>query len=313
MTMDQAPGIWWKSDRLTEGTDTVVSIPPLEGVEHRYVVVGGQRVHVAEAGDGEPLVLLHTSFQHWWTWRHLIPRLAERHRVICPDLRGCGWSDAPAEGYDKESLSRELVALLDVLGLDRVALAGHGMGGMIGFLAALHAPERFNAYLAIGVVHPWLCVDPKLLSSLWRSWYQPLVAAPGVGAGLAGSRRFLTWMFRGTSPHPEAWRDEDVEAYERVLDQPARARAQSLLYRTFLARELPAIVRGRYRDLRLTVPTLLLFGSRDAFLSPHGLRGFEDHADAMNVEILEGEGHFVHEERPQLVADRAARFFGGDG
>ena len=91
-------------------------------------------------------------------------------------------------------------------------------------------------------------------------------------------------MFRGTSPNPEAWSDADIEAYARVLDVPARARAQSLLYRTFLARELPAIARGRYRDQSLTVPTLLLFGSRDAFLSAHGLRGYEDHADAMTVE-----------------------------
>jgi pimeloyl-ACP methyl ester carboxylesterase len=181
---------------------------------------------------------------------------------------------------------------------------------MVGFLAALQAPRRFNAYLAIGVVHPWLRLDLRLLASLWRSWYQPLVAAPGVGARVVSSRRFLNWMFRGTSPNPEAWSDADIEAYARVLSEPARARAQSLLYRTFLARELPAIARGHYRDQRLTVPTLLLFGSRDALLSPSGLRGYEDHTDAMTIELLEGEGHFVHEERPELVAERAERFFG---
>ena len=129
------------------------------------------------------------------------------------------------------------------------------------------------------------------------------------GQRLVRSRRFLTWLFRGTSPHPEAWSESDIENYARVLDEPARARAQALLYRTFLTRELPAIARGRYRSRRLTVPTLLLFGTRDALLSESGLRGYEQYADRMNVELLEGEGHFVHEESPTLVAERAARFF----
>ena len=285
-------------------------MPRVESVEHRFVEVGGQRVHVAEAGDGEPLVLLHTSFEHWWAWRHLIPRLAERHRLICPDMRGCGWSSAPVGGYEKESLARELVALLDALGLERVALAGHGVGGLVGFLAALQAPERFKQYLAIGVVHPWLRLDLRLLASLWRSWYQPVVATPGAGPRVVRARRFLSWMFRGTSPHPQRWSDGDIEAYARVLAEPARARAQSLMYRSFLARELLGLVAGRYRDHRLTVPTLLLFGTRDAFLSPLALRGYEAHADRMTIELLEGEGHFVHEERPDLIAERAERFFG---
>jgi pimeloyl-ACP methyl ester carboxylesterase len=281
---------------------------PVEGVEHRFVEVDGRRLHVAVAGQGAPLVLLHTSFEHWWAWRHVIPALAERHLMICPDMRGCGWSSAPADGYEKEALSRELVALLDALGLERVALAGHGMGGMVGFLAALHAPERFSAYLAIGTVHPWLRLDRRLVASLWRSWYQPVVAAPIAGPRTVASRRFLSWMFRGTSPNPQAWSDADIEAYGQVLDEPARARAQSLLYRTFLAGELPAIARGRYRDQRLPVPTLLLFGTRDAFLSQSALRGYEEHAERMTVELLEGEGHFVHEERPALVVEHAERF-----
>ena len=80
-------------------------IPRVDGVEHRFVIVAGLRVHVAEAGLGDPLVLLHTSFEHWYAWRHLIPALAPQHRVICPDMRGCGWSGAPAEGYEKERLA----------------------------------------------------------------------------------------------------------------------------------------------------------------------------------------------------------------
>ena len=86
-------------------------LPELPGVEHRFVDAGGLRVHVAEAGSGDPLVLQHGWPQHWLAWSKLIPALAEDYRVICPDLRGLGWSDAPPEGYEKEQLASDLLAL----------------------------------------------------------------------------------------------------------------------------------------------------------------------------------------------------------
>lgn len=76
-------------------------LPQVEGVKHSYVDANGLRVHVAEAGDGEPLVLQHGWPQHWYAWRQVLPALAERYRVICPDLRGHGWTDAPDLGYEK--------------------------------------------------------------------------------------------------------------------------------------------------------------------------------------------------------------------
>lgn len=66
----------------------------------------GVRFHVAEAGTGEPVMLLHGFPQHWYTWRRVIPLLAGEYRLICPDFRGCGWSDAPATGYDTASRGR---------------------------------------------------------------------------------------------------------------------------------------------------------------------------------------------------------------
>ena len=66
-------------------------------MKHRYVDVPGVRLHVAEAGEGSPILLLHGWPQHWWIWRKVIPALAENYRVICPDLRGFGWSEAPVE------------------------------------------------------------------------------------------------------------------------------------------------------------------------------------------------------------------------
>jgi pimeloyl-ACP methyl ester carboxylesterase len=284
-------------------------LPVLDGVRHEFVDAGDLRMHVATAGEGEPVVLLHTSFQHWWAWRHVIPALAARHRVICPDLRGCGWSDAPAAGYEKERIAADIRDLLDALGLERVRLVGHGFGGLIGVLVCLLHPERVTSYLAVGIVHPWTRLDTRLATGLWRTWYQGMVASPGLGPWVVRTRpSFLNWLFRGTSPRKEAWTDEDIDRYREVLRDPQRARAMSLAYRIFFGREFLPIVRGRYRAIRLRIPTLLLLGTRDFFFPTRAVGGYEPYADDLRVELLEGEGHFIPEENPDLFNAKALEF-----
>ena len=276
-------------------------MPKVAGVEHRHVDSGDLRVHVAEAGSGEPIVLLHTSFVHWYAWRHVMPGLAERYRVICPDMRGCGWTSAPASGYEKERLAEDVLRLMDALELKRVRLVGHGLGGLIGFLVALRAPERVHRYLAIGIAHPWPRLDARFVADLWRGWYQVVVSTPVLGPlSLRRGRGLLDWVLAG-SP--------DIEEYRAALEEPERARAASLTYRTFLLHELLPLVRGRYRELRLRVPTLLLLGTRDRFFPAHTADGYQPYADDMCVELLPGEGHYPHEARPELVIRHAMRFF----
>ena len=102
------------------------------GVTHRWVDVAGLSVHVAEAGAGPPLLLLHAWPQHWFCWRRVVP-LSDRYRLIMPDLRGHGRSGAPRRGYEKEQLATDLLTLLDTLELDKVGLVGHDWGGWTGF------------------------------------------------------------------------------------------------------------------------------------------------------------------------------------
>ncbi|MFC0453252.1 alpha/beta fold hydrolase [Rhodococcus jostii] len=107
--------------------------PALDGVRHRFLDLPGLRMHVAEAGHGERVVLLHGFLQHWWEWREVVPGLAARYRVIRPDLRGAGWTDAPPTGYTRDQLIADVVALLDTLELDRVGLVAHDWGALLGY------------------------------------------------------------------------------------------------------------------------------------------------------------------------------------
>ena len=136
----------------------MLQMPHLDGVEHRHLVVNGVRIHLAEAGEGPPLVLLHGWPQHWWSWRELIGPLARDYRVICPDVRGMGWSDIPRDGYDLRTLAEDVLALLDELGLERVRLAGHDWGFLTGYAVCFLAPQRVERFVPMGGVTPWSAI-----------------------------------------------------------------------------------------------------------------------------------------------------------
>jgi pimeloyl-ACP methyl ester carboxylesterase len=286
-----------------------VPMPAVPGVEHRQVATARIEVHVAEAGAGEPLVLLHGWPQHWFAWRRLIPKLADQYRVICPDLRGLGWSEAPSSGYWKEDLADDLLALLDSLDLTSVRVIGHDWGTFVAYLAAIRRPQRIRRLLALNDIHPWIRVDPRDAVNIRRLWYQVVLSTPGLGTRrLRQGPGFVRGLIRRWSA-VDIWSDEELEAFERPLREPSRARASALYYRTFFFAELPRLLAGRYRHARLSVPTLQLFGEDDGVIRPYQLKGFERHADAMSLELVPGIGHFIAEEAPDLVAERALGFF----
>jgi pimeloyl-ACP methyl ester carboxylesterase len=287
-----------------------VDPPAVPGVTHRWVEARGLRFHVAEAGAGDDVVLcLHGWPQHWYEWRHLLPALAaDGKRALAIDLRGFGWSDAPAEGYEKENLAADVLAVLDALGLDRVKLVGHDWGGWIGFLLCLRAPERFERYLALNILTPWIDLR-RAVPEIWRFWYQWMILTPGLGYRLHTSGRFVPKVLVGASTVHSAWDEETLRAFADNLAEPARARAAVQMYRVFNLREQLPILRGRYDQTTLTVPTRLLFGTDDTALRPELLAGYQHHADDMEVELVDGCGHFIADELPDLVAERARAFF----
>ncbi|MGN6276841.1 MAG: alpha/beta fold hydrolase [Solirubrobacterales bacterium] len=283
--------------------------PHVEGVTHHLVRARGIDFHFAEAGGGDDVVLcLHGWPQHWYEWRHLMPALADRHRVLALDLRGFGWSAAPPDGYEKENLADDVLAVLDELGLERVKLVGHDWGGWIGFLLCLRDPQRFERYLALNILPPWTSVR-AMAPHLWRFWYQWLILSPGVGYRLHRSGRFIPKVLTGASIRRQVWDQATLHAFSDSFEEPERARAAVQMYRVFNLREMPAITKGRYAKARLKVPTRLLFGTGDAALRHETLKGYERHADDMQVEKVDGCGHFIADERPDLVAARAREFF----
>jgi pimeloyl-ACP methyl ester carboxylesterase len=283
-------------------------IPDVEGVTHRQVSVRGVRLHVAEAGDGPPLLLLHGWPQHWWCWRHLIPRLAQSHRVLAPDLRGFGWSAAPPGDYAKASFAADLLALLDAERIDRVRVVGHDWGGYTAFLLALEHPERLERLVALDVAPPWTQPSPphpRLLALPLLASYQVLLATPLLGPrALRSGTRLVRTIIRAGSGPGAAWSDEELDAYAQVLCEPARAEASSACYRTFLIRELPTLLRRGDRSAELRVPALLALGAASALYRILRPRPGQN----LRVETIPGAGHFLPEEAPEAVLRLTARW-----
>lgn len=138
--------------------------PTIPGFTYQRVAVAdGVSLNVAVGGSGSPVVLLHGFPQTHLMWRHVAMELAAHHTVICPDLRGYGASDKPAEGsheadgadeatYSKRTMAADTVALARALGHDRFALAGHDRGALVAIRAALDHPEVITHLASLDVL-----------------------------------------------------------------------------------------------------------------------------------------------------------------
>ena len=295
--------------------NTSLPLPALDAgtaISHRDVQVRDVRLHLAEAGSGPPLLLIHGWPQHWWSWRKLIPRLAQDHHVLAPDLRGWGWSDAPAGDYAKTTFAEDMLALIDSEGLDQVNVIGHDWGGYTAFLLALAHPERVRRLVALDIPPPWPSPPrlrhmglPLLLS------YQFALAIPRFGPSLmTRSNAFVRMIIRRASARRNRWTRAELDVYADVLRDPARAAASSSCYRTFLTREVPQSISGkrRHRPEDLRVPTLLVMGA----VSPLHRVLAPRPGPNLRVETIPRAGHFLPEEAPTDVLELALPFLQSD-
>lgn len=292
-------------------TDLHVPLPDLPGVTHRWVEVDGLTVHVAEAGSGPVVLLLHGFPQHWWQWRHLIAPLAGGHRVVCPDFRGAGWSDAPPGGYTRDRLLADTVGVLDALDLDRVDLLSHDYGALVGYQLCLQQPERVGRHLALSIPPPYFGFDARLVAAIGRhAWFDMLLPLPLAGPRLlAGGSQWLPRRMFTDHSTPGALAPQDLEVFLAPLRQPARARAGAALYRHFILPEAARTMTGRYRRHCLRTPTRVLLGAEDPVMRPEYLHGVRDHVDDLQVQVVPGASHFLADDQPGPVTSHALALF----
>jgi len=178
--------------------------------------MSGAAFHVARTGAGRPLLLLHGWPEFWLSWEPVMKRLADRYTLIAPDLRGFGDSTKPAGPFGPADHAADILALLDALGVARVGVIGHDVGGAAMQPLARTTPERLAGLFLFGVVYPGIgprMAAPDRLNEIWyRSFNQMEMAPDLVGATREGCRTFIAHFLRHWSHRKEAF-DDVIEAF----------------------------------------------------------------------------------------------------
>lgn len=281
-------------------------------LKHQYAPLDDVLMHYVEAGRGPPLVLLHGWPQTWYEWRRVIPALAERFRVIAPDLRGLGDSSRPAQGYDKRTMAGDVWQLLDArLGIPRFGLVGHDWGGPVAFALAAAHPEAVERLAILDVTIPGDGVSA--FSQGGRRWHHAFHMTLDLPECLTAGREreYLSWFYRTFAYRPDAIGEEDLREYLRTYTQPGAMRAGFGLYRALPqdARDNEETLRG----FRLPMPVLGLGGAEAWGRGREVEDSLRRVATEVTAAVVAGCGHFIPEEQPEVLTEHLLRFFADAG
>jgi pimeloyl-ACP methyl ester carboxylesterase len=204
--------------------------PTHHGFESHHLAVNGITIHVACAGGGRPLVLLHGWPEFWLAWAPCMRRLADRFQLLAPDLRGFGDSDKPTSGPSRqvgpEVHAVDLLALMDQLELGRVGIVAHDVGAYVAQTLARQHPERIAGLFFFNCPYPGIgrrWAEAGHLIEIWyQSFHQMPWAAELVGSSRAACRTYIGHFLRHWAHDPHAF-DDDLEAWVDKLSEAGQS------------------------------------------------------------------------------------------
>ena len=270
---------------------------------HRNLTARGTRFHVALAGPEAPAgagpltLLVHGFPECWWTWRHVIPALAQAgHRVAALDLRGFGGSDRPPSGYDLVTLAQDLAAVVRSLGHERAVVVGAGLGGQIAWALPSLAPDLTTAIVPVGAPHPLALRSLRARALSGPALQYASLRIPGLAERRLRSRSALEGLLRSwAGPHTREVLAEEAPYYAELLSRPGAARsALEPLRNLVLSRAETAAL-----DKPVAVPVLSMQGELDP-VQPAQAYARDTHHVAGNLRqvTIHRSGHFPQEETP---------------
>ena len=279
-------------------------------ISHGYADVNNVRLHYAEAGSGELVILLHGFPEFWYSWRHQLKALAPLFHVVAPDLRGYNLSDKPAmvADYRLEVLAEDVIGLMSHFGAAKASLVGHDWGAGISWAVAQKYADRVSK-LAVMQVPPAAAWRANMsVRQLMRSWYMFLFQLPRVPEWMISRDGFaaLDKVFRERVSRPNAFSDADIAAYREALQKPGALTAAINYYRANVVRLMRRSSSGEGakggKDNRIRVPTLFIFGEQDPAILPQTVKGIARFIDAPYRELRIADcSHWVQNEAPDEV------------
>jgi pimeloyl-ACP methyl ester carboxylesterase len=280
--------------------------------EHLYVVTNGVHLHVVVTGDtaGKPIFLLHGFPEFWYGWHHQIPILVEAgFRVILPDQLGYNLSECPhgTRPYRLDELGKDIIGLVNYGGYEKVDLVGHDWGAGVAWLLALNFPDRIKHLAILNVPHPSVMQDflSKSPRQMLKSWYIFFFQIPGMPDWLMRLNNFsLAVAFLRSSGKPTTFTDEDLVEYRK-----AWANSRGL---TGMINWYCALFRHRTAtaaDIRVHVPTLVMWGKRDVALSQDMAQKSINLCDNGRLVFFDDSTHWVQHDEAASINRELVEFF----
>jgi pimeloyl-ACP methyl ester carboxylesterase len=264
----------------------------------RYVDTGDLRQHVVTGGDGLPLLLVHGWPQTWYAWRLVMPALARDFSVVAPDQRGTGLSGRPEDGYDTGTLAADLVALMDALGHQRFAVAGHDTGMWIGYALAADHPDRVDRLAVAETPLPGVSPSPPLFANahlnnaLWHFAFNRLAE---VNDQLVTGREEIYFGWQFASKAAKKLPEYAVRHYiDTLAASPEALHASFAIYR---ALDTTIAQNQQRKNRRLTFPVLGIGGQYS--LGEQVADTMKLAADDVQTLVIPGCAHWVPEETPE--------------
>ena len=264
-----------------------------------YVSTNNIKLHTALDGpeDGEPVFLLHGFPEAWFGWEAQMQELAASgFRVIVPDQRGYNLSDKPkgVPSYRMTALVNDILGMADALGFERFHLAGHDFGAMVGWNLAIRHPQRLKRLAIANVPHPsvmgsYLRTHP---SQMLKSWYAFFFQIPGLPEIFV---RAFSWRFF-ISALPAYFTESERERYQIAWARPGAITGMINWYRASLRSS-----RASAAKVRITVPTLILWGQQDPYISYEMAPLSAELCEDVRLVTFEDATHWVLHDKPDEV------------
>lgn len=299
--------------RMPKGFGTVDAAPHLPAgftktFTSRFVQANGIRQHVVTGGDGPPLLLVHGWPENWYAWRMVMPELARHYTVIAVDQRGIGLTGKPKGGYDTATLAKDLVALMDALGHERFAVAGHDTGMIIGYALAADHPERVARVALLEVPGPPARkASPRLFGTegennrLWHLAFNRVNHPLTEKLVMGREEIFFGYEFdiQGGQKLPAYAR----EYYFQLLSDPETLRGSFGLYRAW---DATLDQNDKRVEKKLTMPVLAIGGAES--YGDHVAGAMMPLADDVQGVVIPGAGHWLAEQAPEELLTELTGF-----
>ena len=280
--------------------------------EHRTARVNGINIHYVIQGQGSPVILVHGWPEFWYSWRKVIPVLAERFQVIAPDMRGFGYSDKPLSGYDTRTAASDIYELAKYLGHDRVALVGHDIGARVTYRFTLDHEDTVQELALLDAGPPMEQLGPQPPQVIRERWHSYFHQQPDLPERLVEGNveAYLRHFLRDWSINKYTFTDEEVAEYVRAYSQPGALRGGFSYYRAAAYEDPPHWLADAER--KLSTPVLYLWGARRArtaeALGSDPLKAWQQVFPKARGKNLGEYGHFLQSEAPGLVNQELLAF-----